>query len=48
MINAVYFKKKKTTFEKVISEKRALNLIKSKDHCWIDIVNATNDELDKI
>ena len=48
MINAVYFKKKKTTYEGKISEKRALNLVKSKEHCWIDVVNATKEELNKI
>jgi len=48
MINAVYFKKRKTSLEESISEKRALNLIKSKNHCWIDIVNASKDELNKI
>ncbi len=48
MINAVYFRKKKTTYEGPISEKRALNLIKSKDHCWIDVVNSTKEELSNI
>ena len=47
MINAMYFKKK-TTFEKAVSEKRALNLVKSKNHCWIDVVNATKNELGEI
>ncbi|MCD6576332.1 MAG: magnesium/cobalt transporter CorA [Nanoarchaeota archaeon] len=48
MINAIHFTKKRSTMESNISEEKALKLIKSKDHCWIDIVDASKGEISKI
>ncbi|MCD6547458.1 MAG: magnesium/cobalt transporter CorA [Nanoarchaeota archaeon] len=47
MINVVYFKKK-TIMESNVSEKRALDLIKSKNHCWIDVIDASKEDIARL
>ena len=47
MINGILFKKKNNVLKNITADK-ALKLVKAQEHCWIDVKNFSETDVNKI